>query len=292
MMYRIESNILRADINPVGAELSGLYSKKTGKEYLWQGDPAWWTGRAPILFPIVCSMKDSSYIYNGKTYNMPKHGFVRHAAFTVKPFTASKIVFEYSDNKETRKAYPFAFLFQVIFEVVGNTLSTTYTVENRNSYPMYFSVGAHEAYRCPWEDGETFEDYYLEFDKDATYITETVNDAGLIKGDTYPVIENGRVLPLTHELFVNDALIFKTVPSSKVRLKSKKSPTVIEVDYQDAPQLGIWTKVGAPYICIEPWYGLPDDVGHDGRIENKFGMVKLDAGGGFVWEHTIAVRED
>jgi len=291
-MYRIESDILRADINPIGAELSSLYSKKTGKEYLWQGDPIWWAGRAPILFPIVCSMKDGTYIYNGKTYTMPKHGFVRHAEFAVKPLTASKIIFEYSDNEETRKVYPFAFLFQVIFEVVGHSLSTMYKVENRNNCPMYFSVGAHEAYRCPREDNETFEDYYLEFDKDATYITETVNAAGLITGDTYPVIKNGRVLPLKHELFANDALMFKTVPSSKVLLKSKKSATVLEIDYKDAPQLGIWTKVDAPYICIEPWYGLPDDAGHDGKIENKFGIVKLHAGKVFVWEHTITVREN
>jgi len=132
-MYRIESDVLRAEINPIGAELFSLYSKETGKEYLWQGDPAWWTGRAPILFPIVCSMKDSSYTYNGNTYTMPKHGFVRHAKFTVKPLTASKIIFEYNDNAETHKAYPFAFQFQVIFEMVGNTLSTMYRVENRDN---------------------------------------------------------------------------------------------------------------------------------------------------------------
>ena len=290
-MKRIESDVLRVDINPVGAELSSLFSKKSGTEYLWQGDAAWWTGRAPVLFPIVCAMKNGRYVYNGKTYEMPKHGFVRHANFEEALATESKVILAYRDSEATREMYPFAFLFQVIFEVTGDALHTTYRVENLGNAPMYFSMGSHEAFNCPREAGERFEDYYLEFDTEATYVTETVNAEGLIKGDTYTVIENDRVLPLKHELFENDALIFKNVPGSKVLLKSKKSSAVVEMDYQNAPQLGIWTKVGAPYICIEPWFGLPDDAGHDGVIENKFGMVKLDAGRVFSWVHTVTICE-
>jgi len=289
MIYSIKSDVLQADINAVGAELSSLRSAQA--EYLWQGDPTWWAGRAPILFPIACSMKDNTYVYNGKAYNMPKHGFVRNAELSVFAKGDSKITFEYSDNEETRKMYPFSFLFQVVFELVGNTLSTTYRVVNRSDVTMYFSVGAHEAYRCPREDGETFDDYYLEFEKDGTYITETVNSAGLLDGNSYTVIENGNILPLKHELFVNDALIFKNVPGRRVSLKSKKSPAVVTVDYQGAPYLGIWTKVGAPYVCIEPWYGLPDEVTHDGKIENKLGIVSLDAHSEFEWMHTITISE-
>ena len=291
MLHTIKSETLRADINPIGAELSSLYSQKTGKEYLWQGDPTWWAGRAPVLFPILCAMKDDTYIYNGKTYNMPKHGFVRQAAFNTTGAEGAKIVFEYTDNEETRGLYPFAFLFQVIFELSGNTLITTYRTENHNNCPMYFSFGSHEAYRCPREEGESFSDYYLEFDKDGTYISEKANDAGLLSGETFTVIENGRIIPLTPELFACDTLVFKNVQSSKIFLKSRKSPEVVEVDYQDAPYLGIWTKIGAPYVCIEPWYGLPDENCHDGRIENKLGIITVPANGSFEWTHTITVHE-
>lgn len=291
MIHTIQSDSLRVDINSVGAELFSLYSKNTGEEYLWQGDSDWWAGRAPVLFPIVCSMKDCSYLYDGNAYNMPKHGFALGARFSTAGAQGSKIVFEYSDNDETRKIYPFAFLFQVVFELADNKLITTYRVENHNKCPMYFSLGSHEAYRCPRGSKETFEDYYLEFEKDSTYISEKVTDAGLISGETYTVIDNGRTIPLKYELFANDTLIFKNVPGNKIFLKSKKSTDVVEVNYQDAPNLGIWTKVGAPYICIEPWYGLPDEAQHDGRLENKLGIVNLKVGNEFAWTHSITIHE-
>jgi len=290
MKHIIQNDFLKAEINPIGAELSSLYSKHTGKEYLWQGDATWWASRAPILFPIVCSLKDGTYSLNGETYNMPKHGFVRGATFNIVSAEHSKITFEYSDNDATRKMYPFSFVFQVIFELLESRLSTTYRVVNRNDYDMYFSLGSHEAYRCPRENGETFDDYYLEFERDSTYVSEVVTSAGLLNGESYTVIDNGKILPLKHELFANDALIIKNVPSRRVFLKSKKSPAVVEVNYYDAPHLGIWTKAGAPYICIEPWHGLPDDVGHGGQIENKPGIIRLSAGSDFVWTHDIAIH--
>jgi galactose mutarotase-like enzyme len=113
----------------------------------------------------------------------------------------------------------------------------------------------------------------------------------LIDGTTYPVIENGRILPLRHGLFNNDALVFRNVPSRCLSLKSRKSETAIEVDYQSAPHLGIWQKPGAPYICIEPWHGLPDEKSHNGKIEEKYGIISLEAGGEWRWTHTITVRE-
>jgi len=292
MVHSIQSDALQVDVNPIGAELFSIRSKKTDTEFLWQGDPTWWEGRAPILFPIVCRMKDGAYIYKGKRYDMPLHGFIRGAKLATTGAKDSKIVFEYSDNDETRKIYPFAFLFTVMYEVIENRLGITYSVENRSDCTMYFSTGAHEAYKCPRETGELFEDYYLEFDCDSTYISELYTDEGLLNGKTKTIIENGRVIPLKAETFAdNDTLVFKNVPSSRIFLKSKKSTAVLEVDYEDAPHLGIWKKAGAPYICIEPWHGLPDEAAHDGRIENKLGIVTLQAGSTFAWKHTIIIHE-
>jgi len=288
--YIIQSDILCVKIDSVGAELASIYCKRADKEHLWHGDPAWWQGRAPILFPVVGRMKDGSYSYGGKSYNMPIHGFARSAEFAVASATDSKIVLECSDNADTRKLYPFAFLLQVTFELAANSLSITYRVVNRGDDTMYFSIGSHEAYRCPHEDGESFDDYYLEFADDGDYISETVTAAGLLGGETYDVIKGGRIIPLKHDLFANDALVFKNVPSSRIFLKSRKSGTVLEVDYQDAPNLGIWTMVGAPFICIEPWYGLPDYAEHDGKIENKTDIITLEAFGEFAWTHVITIH--
>ena len=290
-MHTIQSELLQATINPLGAELSSLKSKRTGTEYLWQGDPAWWEGQAPILFPIVCALKGDTYTYNGSSYNMTIHGFASVSKFEITSSSGSKIVFTLTDNQETRKQYPFAFLLDAIFEVDGNKLITTYRVKNTNDGPLYFSIGAHEAYRCPREKGEAFEDYYLEFACSNTYISETSGENGLIDGADYTVIENGRVIPLHYGWFEKDTLIFKDVPCRKIALKSKKSKAVLEIDYEDAPHLGIWTKIGAPYVCIEPWYGLVDYENHDGNIKNKAGIITLEAGEEFAWTHSATITE-
>jgi len=289
-MHTIQSETLRVQVNPVGAELSGLFSTKTNTEYLWQGDKNWWGDRAPILFPIVCSMRDSKYTYKGKEYHMPKHGFVRREVFELVE-AGERLVFEYRDNEKTRPLYPFAFVFRVIYELDNNVLKTTYRVENTGDETMYFSVGAHEGYNCAKEPGEAFEDYYLEFDKDADYNSAVITPENLLGGPEYSVIKNGRVLPLKHELFNNDALVFCNVPGSRVFLKSKKSAGVVEVDYTGAPHLGIWQKPGAPYVCIEPWCGLPDLDSHNGRIEEKYAINALEAGGIFNWTNTITIHE-
>jgi len=290
-MHTIQSDLLQVKVNPHGAELSSIVSKQTGTEYLWQRDLAWWYGQAPILFPIVCSLKNNTYTYNGESYNMTIHGFAKSSMFTVASASDTKIVFSLTDSEETRKQYPFGFLFEAVFEVEGNKLHTTYRVTNTNDSIMYFSVGAHEAYRCPREDDESFDDYYLEFAEDNTYVSETPGKDGLKIGDTYTVVESGRVIPLHYGWFEKDTLVFKNVPCSRISLKSKKSAAVLEVDYRDAPYLGIWTKIGAPYVCIEPWYGLPDEETHDGDITKKTGIIDLEAGGVFEWTHTISIIE-
>ena len=291
-MLTIKSKDFTVQLNPKGAELSSFFSTKTETEYIWQGDAKWWANRAPILFPFLCSIKEGKYIYDGKEYNMTKHGFVRYADFDVAFSDDKKVIFEYRDNDETLKMYPFKFLLQIIFELEGNKLDITYKVKNFNDYPMYFSIGAHEAYRCPRnENDETFEDYYIELENKGTYVSETVNGSGLITGETYPVIENGQIIPLKYSWFDKDTLMFKDVPSGKVFLKSKKSNTIVEVDYQNAPYLAIWTKKGAPYVCIEPWFGMPDEEKHDGNIKNKLGVVELNANSQFSWTHSISIFE-
>jgi len=289
MIHSIESDLLSVQINQKGAELHSIFSKKTSTEYLWQGDPAIWSQRAPVLFPIVGRLKDGKYIYNEKTYKMPPHGFVAEAPFATIGPQGNTIAFVYENTAEIQKIYPFEFSLKVAFTLIGNMLETTYQVTNKTDGPIYFSFGSHEGYRCPRSEGETFEDYYLEFDCDADYSSHTVSPNGLLTEPIYPVIENQRILPLRYDLFDNDSLVFANVPSKRVVLASKKSSARVEVSYGDCPNLVLWTQAGAPYICIEPWYGLPDFENSDGQFMNKPGIVSLEKGGLFSWKHTIKI---
>lgn len=293
MLHTIESDAFKITVSSTGAELHHIYSKKTGVEYLWQGDPAYWGSRAPVLFPIIGGLKNGRYQYNQHHYALSKHGFVRKAYFyKVSPQTTPEgtLVLEYVDNPATRVVYPFSFTMRTVYTVNGNTLAIEYHVMNQSKGEMLFSIGAHEAYRCPRGDGEAFTDYCVEFDRDGLYQSMPVSANGLLTDAPFPVIDNGRTLPLVHELFANDALIFKNIASKNIALKSKKSSTVIQVTY-DAPHLGIWTKVGAPFVCFEPWWGLPDYEDTTGMLADKEGIIRLAKGEEKVLKHAITIIE-
>ena len=291
MIHALESNLLYAEIDDKGAELQSLFSKQTKTEYLWQGNPAVWAQRAPVLFPIVGRLKDGKYTHNGRTYNMPPHGFVSSAQFKAELTEDNSLILSYEDSKESRKLYPFAFAFNVIFTVKWNVIETIYEVINRTNGTMYFSFGSHEGYRCPRFEGEVFEDYFLEFDNEGIYTSHKISPDGLLMDDTYPLIEGGRQLSLNYGLFDNDSLVFANVPSGKVALCSRKSSSRLEIEYDDAPNLVVWTKPQAPFVCIEPWYGLPDFENSDGQLANKKGIIALEKDAVFNWRHTISIYE-
>lgn len=291
MIHTIQSDGLFVDINDKGAELCSIFSKKTHKEYLWQGDPNIWGRQAPVLFPIIGRLKDGKYTYNGKEYQMPRHGFASGMDFTVRQTEEGSLIFTCEDTKETLAMYPFSFTFHVIYTLQWNVLETIYFVVNRTDGPMYFSFGSHEGFNCPMVEGETFEDCYIEFDHVNDYKCLTNSENILLTDEKYTVIENGKRLPLNYGLFENDALIFERIPSGKLILGSNKSKEKIEVAYDNAPHLGLWTKPGAPYLCIEPWVGLPDFEDTDGDLTKKRGIIKLEKEEHFSWRHNISIYE-
>jgi len=292
MIHSLQSDLLYVEIEDLGAELQSIYSKKTNTEYLWQGDPDIWDRRAPVLFPIVGRLKDGSYTYNGKSYQMPPHGFVSDAPFATEGAKDGSVILNFEDTEETRGMYPFSFALRVIFTLQWNVLETIYEVTNKTVGPIYFSLGSHEGYRCPRLEGELFEDYFLEFDHDAKYSSHTVSPNGLLmKEPVYPVIEHGRKLPLSYGAFSKDSLVLADIPSGKVALGSRKSNARLEIEYDDAPNLVIWTKPKAPYICIEPWHGLPDFEECDGDLSKKKGIISLEKGEVFAWRHNISIYE-
>jgi len=292
MIHSLQSEFLHVEVNSKGAELNSLFSTKTKTEYLWQGDPSVWGKRAPVLFPIVGRLKDGQYTYNGITYAMPAHGFASSADFIVEEATHNSLTLSIEDTAATMAMYPFRFNFKVIFTLNENALDVVYMVTNKTDGPIYFSFGSHEGYRCPRHEGEVFEDYYLEFDRDAAYASHIVSPEGLITRSVYPVIENGRRLPLSYKYFDNDSLVFMDIVSKKIALCSHKSPSRLEIEYSGAPNLVVWTKNGAPYVCIEPWSGMGDFENADGQLVNKQGIVSLEKGGIYSCKHTISIYEN
>ena len=289
MIHTIQSDQLIVSINEFGAELDSIACKKSKKEYLWQADPKHWDKKAPVLFPIVARLKDEKYNYNGKEYHLPIHGFADQSLFTTSgPDTdGSSITFSLESSEETLKVYPFKFKFNVVYEVTNNCLKTTYNVENKTDGLMYFSCGSHEGFAI-----DKLEDYYLEFDKDAHYQSLKFSERGLYEDGLITVIDCGRRYPLTFDLFEkNDSIAFANVPSKKITLASDKNNTKIIVDYTNVPNVVIWTRKNAPYICIEPWDGLPDPEADYGDFSKKPGIITLQKNETYDFVHRITITE-
>jgi galactose mutarotase-like enzyme len=292
-MHTLENDVLQIKINSIGAELSSIRGVKSNLEFLWQADPKIWGSHAPNLFPIVGAMKNDTYYYDSESYNMPKHGFVRHNTdFEISLKTNSKIEFRLKSNAELKTIYPFDFEFNLTYQIEDNCLYVHHTVKNIDNRPIYFSLGGHPAFNCPLYNNESYSDYELEFEQpesSESYILNT--DSGLISNKTKPVFTDSKKIQLKPDLFNADALIFKDLKSKKVALKHKEKGTVLSVRFNDFPYLGIWAKPNAPYVCIEPWIGLADSENTNQQLTKKEGIVKLDVNSTFKANYSIEIDE-
>lgn len=284
MNRTIKNEKLTLTVSESGAEIQSLCDAG-GFEYIYDGSGVW-NKRAPILFPIVGRLKNETYTYRGKEYTLPGHGFASRMDFETVKDDGSELLFRLADSEQTRRNYPFSFELLAGFRLDGGTVSVTYTVNNTGDGEMYFSVGAHEGYRCPMAPGEQFTDYRLIFEKRETQ--QAAATVGPLLGlSRYPFLEDTDTVRLRYSYFVPDAVVLLGQQSHKLTLKSDISGRGVEVCFPDFPMLGIWTKPGAPFLCIEPWCGVCDPVDSDGDITKKFGINRLEPGGSFVRTHTI-----
>ncbi|TDO83180.1 galactose mutarotase-like enzyme [Flavobacterium chryseum] len=270
MNTTITNSRLKASIKHAGAELFSLKDNQN-KEYIWEGNPDFWGKHSPVLFPIVGTLKNNTYKIGEKEYELPRHGFARDMEFELIEKTENSAVFSLQSNEETLKKYPFEFELQLIYTIEETTLDIQYKVINKSDTKMPFSIGAHPAIALP----EKFENYAFEFEKEETlkyYLLE--ND--LISDKTKVLETTNNLVPLDYKLFKNDALIFKTLESNSLTILEDSKP-YIKVDFEDFPSLGIWTKVKAPFICIEPWLGYSDTANNSGNLFEKEGILILDA---------------
>jgi len=291
MRYTIENEFLTAAADTVVGEIRGLRSKKTGKDYMWIGDPEYWERVAPVLFPVCCSATDNQIIVDDKTYPMPKHGFVRQSTFTVTSQTADSLTFELRESEETLKMYPYKFCLRFRYTLKGSSLVSEIEVENTNDEAMYFSVGGHPALMCPFNKNEAFGDYFLEFSERETLDTALLD--GQYLNGSKPYIINETRLNLAYGVFEHDALIFNNYRSDKIFLRSRKSENYLSMTIGGYPWLGIWTvhRPDAPFVCVEPWHGIPDVTGFRGELKDKKSIVSLEAGKTFACGYTIEVHE-
>ena len=291
MRHTIENEFLKIEADTKVGELRGIASKKTGKDYLWKGDPTYWAYCAPMLFPIVCAAMDDTIRVDGVAYDMPKHGFVRQSEFNLVEHTSDSMVFELRESAETLKIYPFKFILRFRYKLRGNAVISEIEVENTDDKTIYFSTGGHPALTCPFNPGEAYTDYFLEFDQNETLDTVLFKESYLNGSKPYLVDE--RRIPLSHDALRGTTLVFNNYRSEGITLRSSKSNNYVRMNIQGFPWVGIWTQTDpdAPYICVEPWYGIPDVYGFKGELKDKKNILSLDAGKTFSCAYTIEVFE-
>ena len=280
-MITIGNGIIQAGIAIKGAELQSLKHLENGLQYMWKGDPAVWGKFSPILFPIIGTLKDDRFLYKEKEYKLSRHGFAREKDFNLEEVTETRAVFLLTHDSDSTSKYPFEFELRIIYELIGDRLSVTYSVINPSSEPFYFSVGGHPAFALPLAVGTDYQDYYLLFDSTETCPRWPISPEGLIEKNPVGCLENSNRLPITKELFMKDALVFKNLSSKVVSLKSDKTQHGWSFDFSGFPYLGIWAAKGADFICIEPWCGIADSVDHSGELTNKEGIQKAEKGKDF-----------
>ena len=284
----LQHGALRCGIDARGAELRSLTDVTSGEEFIWQGDPAYWTGSAPILFPVVGRLKGGAYTHGGQRYELPIHGFARTMDFTLLDQHRQGATLMLRDTPATRAMYPFPFILRVNFTLEMHCLRVSYEVENPGRQPLLFSLGSHPAFRLP-PSPRGRRDWLLAFSDEEDGICHRLDGNLLAELPETLDFAPGYRLRLCDELFERDAIFIKQLRSRHIRLVHRSGRVRLSVTTGGTPSLGLWSRPGAGYICIEPWHGYDDDAGVSGELAAKPGIVSLAAGSIFRTAYTVCV---
>ena len=277
----IQNGELSASIDSQGAQLMSL--KLGDREYLWQGDPRWWAKRAPILFPIVGSLRDGRAVSEQGEISLGRHGFARDVEHEVVARDESSVTFEIRDTPQTREKFPYAFRLNMTYALVGEAnLTQTFRVENTGDVTLPFSVGGHPAFNvpAPGTANERFADYEIAFTEAWTCEAPKIAEGGLLTYDTAALaVDHSDTMPLTHELFADDAVMLTDVPGGTLTLRSRVSGHGVRIDFADFKYIGIWSALGdAPFVALEPWTGHATLTSEDDVFEHKRDITLLEPG--------------
>ena len=278
MIYEIKNKYLTAKINSIGAEIISVIDNKTNTEFIWQGDKKYWESHSPVLFPQCGRIFNKTYIHDSKEYKMDLHGFARHFEFNLIQKSADSIEMSIDDTEETRKIYPFNFNLTICYTLNKKSIRITFKILNKDKREIYFSYGAHPGFNVPFAGVGSFEDYYVEFSK-SSYPIKYFNKNGLYDGNdgTYDIPDNK--LFLKHSLFKLDSSFFFVSNKDTIYLRNKINSNYIKVAYNNMKYFGLWQteESDAPFLCIEPWFGLPGRQDEICELKNKFDITRLDA---------------
>ena len=280
MIHTIQNQFLSVSVCEHGAELQSIKGAD-GTEYLWQGDPAYWSDRAINLFPYVARLTEGKYRLDGKLYEMPIHGLAPYSRFEMCSWTENTMVFELRETEESLRQYPRRFRFRIRYHIEGKTLNIAYEVENRDDKMLFFGLGGHPGFRVPMVAEKRFEDYFLSFSKPCEPKRIVFTPSCFLDGTLHPFsLKDRHTLSLNHTLFDEDAIVLIDM-ASQVTLETAGDDHKITVSYPQMPYLGLWhmPRTDAPYICIEPWCSLPSKEGEITDMETQTDLISLEPGG-------------
>lgn len=283
MEYIIENQILKITINTVGAEITSVIDKSNETELAWTGDARFWGGHGPILFPACGGLWNGEYTHESKTFNMPKHGVVRHMDWELHDKDddadgCNWVVLRASSNDKTKLSYPFDFELLISYELHDTELTCSYIVGNNEEHTaMPFQIGGHPSFQLPdyYETESSKTIGYLQpvshhgVDVDAHCLSIVrVGEQGCWRTERYPApCTDEGLIPICVDTFAHEALIFDRNQVSGFRVMDAQKHTIACLR-SDAPVFLIWQPQGklSPFVCVEPWYGLCDQEGHSTSI--------------------------
>lgn len=269
-----------AGIKTEGGQLCSLISP-AGRQMMWNGDPAVWGKHSPFLFPVIGCVKNNQLSIGGKVYPMPKHGFRADIPMEVTELGDDYVRMTLRDNEETQAIYPFSFALHITHTLTGSGCTIEYTVENTGDTPLPFTIGFHPAFTVPCEEGAAFGDYRFTFDKPESARVIRQNEKGILTGDAHQELIDDRSFDLNYdEIYPVDTFLFPDVNSRGVTVTNRSTGRGIRVDFPKMPNIAVWTMGWkyAPYLCIEPWQGLPESLSENNTLEEKPGLVTLAPG--------------
>ena len=288
----IKNERLSVTIAAHGAELSSIYDKANDRELVWQADPAFWNRHAPVLFPKVGKYYGGHFTYNGTDYPMGQHGFARDTEFEQAASGENFVTYRLCADEESKKVYPFDFVLEITHRLNGNRLTVEWNVKNTDNKEMYFTIGGHPAFNVNVLPDTDFEDYSLVFKEGTEKLSYVLLDAesGTAIGDkVYELELTDSKYALKKDMFDKDALVFDGGQIEWAALALPDGKPYIALESKGFPNFGIWSKPGAPYVCLEPWCGRCDNKGFEGEISEKPGIIALKAGETFKKSYDIIV---
>lgn len=289
-MVILKNEQLQIEVSEHGAELQSILDAE-GKEYLWQGDPKYWGRRSPILFPIVCGLWDDCYRLDGYEYKMARHGFARDLDFKLINKTDTKVTFALEDSPETHRCYPYHFMLSITYRLDGNKIHVIWHVHNTDKNEIHFQIGGHPAFMIPgMKEGDEVKGT-VRFDNKGKLERLIGNMKGCIIPGRFDVGSKDGIWHFTEDSFKEDCVIIDKSQVKQVALLDEEGQPSVTVDMK-TPCVGIWAPYGkhAPFVCIEPWYGIHDKVEYSGDFRQKYLMNHLQPGASFLSEYTITIK--